>query len=128
MIPRAMTIYVAATPVDLHRSFDGLATLAREQMACDPLRGALFLFFNKARDRVKLLWWDRSGYCLLYKRLHRGCFRIPEVLTPEASSVTIEAAELTKILEGIELPPSKLNARGVAASSVVLPAPTSHSA
>jgi transposase len=103
VIPRA-SIYVAVHPVDLRRSFDGLAAAARERMSKDPQSGALFLFFNKAHDRVKVLWWDRTGFALLYKRLERGAFRIPEPLEPGASSVTIDAAELAKILEGVALP------------------------
>ncbi|AUX28166.1 MULTISPECIES: IS66 family insertion sequence element accessory protein TnpB [Sorangium] len=67
MIPGRVAIYVATEPLDLRRSFDGLAAVVREVLRQDPLSGALFLFFNRAADRVKALWWDRSGYCLLYK-------------------------------------------------------------
>jgi transposase len=108
MIPGRVSIYVATEPLDLRRSFDGLAAVVREVLRQDPLSGALFLFFNRAADRVKALWWDRSGYCLLYKRLERGTFRIPGAVTPGATSVIIDAAELAKILEGIALAPSKL--------------------
>jgi transposase len=109
VIPRA-SIYVAVHPVDLRRSFDGLAAAARERMSKDPQSGALFLFFNKAHDRVKVLWWDHTGFALLYKRLERGAFRIPEPLEPGASSVIIDAAELAKILEGVALPRSRWGA------------------
>ena len=108
MIPGRVAIYVATEPLDLRRSFDGLAAVVREVLRQDPLSGALFLFFNRAADRVKALWWDRSGYCLLYKRLERGTFRVPRAVTPGATSVVIDAAELAKILEGITLAPSKL--------------------
>jgi transposase len=116
-----MPIFVATAPIDLRRSFDGLAAAAREQLGRDPLRGALFLFFNKAQDRVKLLWWDRTGYCILYKRLQRGCFRLPTAIEGGATSVSIEAAELAKILEGVALPLSKLQPRGIAVPPVELP-------
>ncbi len=111
MIPARMAIYVATERLDLRRSFDGLAGVVREVLREDPLSGALFMFFNKAADRVKILWWDRSGYCLLYKRLERGTFRVPHARESGAKRVTIEAAELGKILEGITLPPSKQRAR-----------------
>lgn len=124
MLPRSTAIFVAAAPIDLRRSFDGLATAAREQIGRDPQRGALFLFFNKALDRVKLLWWDRTGYCILYKRLQRGSFRIPEAIEPDATSVTIEAAELARILEGVDLPPSKIRPRGIAGKGTGLPSPS----
>jgi transposase len=115
MIPARMAIYVATERLDLRRSFDGLAGVVREVLREDPLSGALFMFFNKTADRVKILWWDRSGYCLLYKRLERGTFRVPQALEPGARSVAIEAAEMAKILEGISLPPSKQRVRALAA-------------
>jgi transposase len=98
-----MPIYCATTPVDLRRSFDGLAASAKEALGKDPRSGALFLFVNKAGNRLKALWWDRTGYCLLYKRLERGVFRFPSAMRPGDTSVTIEAAEFAKILEGIDL-------------------------
>lgn len=128
MIPRSMAIFVATAPIDLRRSFDGLTAAAREQIGRDPQRGALFLFFNKAHDRVKLLWWDRTGYCILYKRLQRGCFRLPEALEPDARSVTIEAAELAKILEGVDLPATKMRPRGIVQLDAGLPSPSLQSA
>jgi transposase len=77
----------------MRRSFDGLAEVVRQVVQKDPLSGALFLFVNRPSDRLKLLWWDRSGYCILYKRLERGTFRLPQV-EPGATSVRIESAEL----------------------------------
>ena len=123
MIPGRVAIYVATEPLDLRRSFDGLAAVVREVLRQDPLSGALFLFFNRAADRVKALWWDRSGYCLLYKRLERGTFRAPRAVTPGATSVVIDAAELAKILEGIALPPSKLRREVRLAAAASPPAP-----
>lgn len=98
MIPAAMSIFVATSAIDMRRAFDGLAEAARS---------ALFVFYNARRDRLKLLWWDRSGYCLLYKRLDRGVFPIPEPTREGETSVMIEARELAMILEGIELPPKR---------------------
>ena len=62
----------------------------------------------KAGDRLKALWWDRTGYCLLYKRLERGTFRIPTVLRPGETSIQLDADEFAKILEGLDLPKGKL--------------------
>jgi transposase len=111
MLPKMMAIFAATEPVDMRRSFDRLAASARETIGQDPQSGALFLFVNKACDRLKALWWDRTGYCILYKRLEQGTFRMPTALRARESSVTIDAAELSKILEGIELPPSKQRVR-----------------
>jgi transposase len=113
MIPERVSIFVAAEALDLRRSFDGLAAVVKGVLRHDPLAGALFLFFNRAADRVKVLWWDRTGYCILYKRLERGTFRVPRAMVPGATSVTIEAAELAKILEGVDLPPSKRRPRSI---------------
>lgn len=107
MIGRNVAIYVAVTPVDMRKSFDGLAAAAREALRQDPESGALFVFANKRGHRVKVLWWDRTGYCLLQKRLEWGAFRLPRALDANAASVTIDVAELSKILEGVKLPPKK---------------------
>jgi transposase len=107
MIGRNVAIYVSVTPVDMRKSFDGLAAAAREALRQDPESGALFLFANKRGHRVKILWWDRTGYCLLQKRLEWGAFRLPRALDANATSVAIDVAELSKILEGVKLPPKK---------------------
>ena len=97
----------------MRRGFVGLAEAAREQLLHDPVSGALFIFANKRRDRLKLLWHDRTGFCLLYKILDRGFFRIPEA-APGAASVAIDAAELAAILEGVQLAVSKATPRKIA--------------
>jgi len=117
VIPARMAIYVATERRDLRCSFDGLAGVVREVLRDNPLSGALFMFFNKSADRVKILWWDRTGFCLLYKRLERGTFRVPQGLEPGATSIPIEAAEMARILEGIQLPKAKQRARALVASS-----------
>lgn len=122
MIPARVSIFVATAPLDIRKSFDGLAGVVQQVLRHDPLSGALFLFFNRAADRAKLLWWDKNGLCILYKRLERGTFRVPRALSPDATSVTIDAAELAKVLEGIELPPSKRRPRGIGPASAGFPA------
>lgn len=93
-------IFVASRPVDLRKSFDGLAALAREVLRHDPLSGHLFVFVNRARHRAKVLGWDRTGWILVYKRLERGLFRFPE---PDAEAFEIDATQLRLLLDGIEL-------------------------
>ena len=101
MLPPAVRVFVALGPADLRRGFDGLAALTQEGLCRDPLSGHLFVFWNRRRDRVKVLFWDRGGYVLWYKRLERGRFRF--ATSAEASSVEMEAGELMLLLEGIEL-------------------------
>ena len=106
MLPASTRIFVCTEPVDLRKSFDGLAQCTREILECDPSSGALFLFAGKRATSLKALWWDKSGYCILYKRLARGVFRIPAAASG-ARSVLVDARELALILEGIEVPARK---------------------
>jgi len=96
LIGVGVPIYVAAEAVDMRKSIDGLATWVEESLPVSPLSGSLFVFFNRSRDKVKLLRWDRNGFWLAYKRLERGRFRIPLV-----HQLTL--TDLTLILEGIDL-------------------------
>lgn len=101
LIGAGMAVYVAAGAMDMRKSIDGLALAVQETMPVSPLSGALFIFFNRGRDKVKLLWWDRHGFWLAYKRLERGRFRIPTV--PQ-----LTLTDLTLVLEGIDLSVSRL--------------------
>jgi transposase len=113
VIPAGVKIWAAASPVDMRRGFVGLAAAVQEHLSQDPGSGALFIFANKRRDRLKLLWHDRTGFCLLYKVLDSGFFRIPEA-APGAASVVIDAAEMAAILEGVQLPASRATPRKIA--------------
>lgn len=95
----SMRVFVASDPVDLRRSFDSLAACTQDLLEQDPLSGHLFVFRNRQGDRVKILYWDRTGYCLWYKRLEKGTFRLPS----GAGAVEISTAELVLLLEGIDL-------------------------
>jgi transposase len=101
MIPASVRIFVCTEAQDLRRSFDGLALAARERLGEDPQSGALFCFVNRRTNRLKVLWWDRNGYCLLYKRLHRAVFRIPLGEPRGASSIRIDGAQLGKLIAGV---------------------------
>ena len=98
----AARIYLAVAPTDMRKGFDTLAALVREFLGQDPLSGHLFLFVSRSRDRLKLLYWDKDGFALWYKRLDEWTFRLPRV--PEAAaSVELKASELAILLEGIDL-------------------------
>ena len=100
MIPVTVRIFVYSEAVDMRRGFDGLALIARESMAQDPRSGALFIFANKRADRLKALWWDRNGYCVLYKRAHRAVFELPSASDPSSACVRIEGRVLGELLAG----------------------------
>lgn len=114
MIPASVRIFVCTAPQDLRRSFDGLALRARELAGEDPTNGAIFVFLNKRSNRIKLLWWDRNGYCLLYKRLHRAIFRVPDRPGSPAGAFQIDGPELAKLIAGISLPPRREKTRNAA--------------
>jgi transposase len=99
-LPPSVRVFVSTLPTDMRRSFDSLAALVREVIHQDPLSGHLFVFFNRPRNRVKVLLWDRTGYGLWYKRLEAGVFVLPRL---EAKSLELTAADLSLILEGIDL-------------------------
>lgn len=101
MITLPSPVFVATRPVDMRRGHDSLAALAREYAGRDVTAGALFLFFNRRVDRVKALWWDGTGYVILYKRVERGYFRVPQPLSVGATSVEIDVTEVVPILEGV---------------------------
>ena len=101
-------VFVATQPADMRRSFDGLAALAQDFLHQNLLSGHLFVFRNRRGDRAKLLWWDRSGYSLFYKRLEEGTFRFPSA---NAKCVEMDWAELMLLLEGIDLEGAKRRAR-----------------
>lgn len=102
-LPGTVRVYLASAPLDLRKSFDGLAAATRDVIRQDPLCGHLFVFLNRRRDRVKVLMWDRNGYCLLYKRLERGTFHLPREVREGGAPMEVEAAELALMLEGIDL-------------------------
>lgn len=102
-LPASVRIYVAAEPVDLRRSFDGLAAATRTLIGADPLNGHVYIFLNRRRNSVKLLVWDRTGYLIVYKRLERGTFALPTEPRPGARHVEIDAGELGLMLEGVDL-------------------------
>lgn len=94
-------MFVATARVDGRKGIDGLSSLVRSQFAENPLSGTMYIFFSRRGDRVRVLYWDRDGYVLITKRLEKGTFKTP--WSPELGHVTLEAAELLLILEGIDL-------------------------
>ena len=102
MIRLPDAIYVATTPVNLHLSFDRLAGIVREVLGRDPRTEAIFVFHNRARTHVKMLWHDGRGYCLVYKRLDRGTYRIPLAIPPGAAEVVVSRRELAALFEGVD--------------------------
>ena len=104
MMPKGTRIFVCREPQDMRRSFDGLALATREVLGEDPQSGAMFCFVNKRGNRMKVIWWERNGYCLLYKRLHRAAFVLLVGTWSETSSMRIDGRQLARLLEGVAKP------------------------
>lgn len=102
-LPPTVRLFVSTVPLDMRKSFDGLASAVRRVVGADPLSGHLFVFFNRSKDMCKILWWDRNGYALFAKRLERSRFHVPTMLQPGATHYEMDATELALILDGIDL-------------------------
>lgn len=100
-LPRSVRIFLARQPTDMRRGFDGLSAQATA-LGADIYSGHLFAFISKRRNRVKILWWDRGGFVLWYKRLERGRFRLPPV-EGDAEQAELDATQLTMLLDGIDI-------------------------
>jgi transposase len=102
MLPTGLRILVCTQPQDMRRSFDALALVVRELLGEDPQSGALYVFTSKSATRAKVLWWDRTGYCILYKRLHRALFVVPADVPKVGAAMQIDASALAELLAGVE--------------------------
>ena len=105
MIPHGVEVFVGLEPIDLRWSFDRLAGIVGERVGREARSGALFVFFGKRRDALKVLFFDGSGMCVFYKRLDRGTFRLPEPLAEGATTVVVDERVLDDLLDGIDVQP-----------------------
>jgi transposase len=101
--PPTVRLFLCTQPIDCRRSFDGLCALVTQHLQLDPLSGHLFIFRNRSGERLKILYWDRDGLAVWYKRLEQGCFRLPKVAADAGPSLEISAADLAMLLEGVDL-------------------------
>jgi len=110
-----LRIYLHTLPTDMRKSFDGLSGLVRSVFAADPTDGSLFLFINRRRDRIKMLWWDHDGLALFYKRLEAGTFELLQA-ADDAAVLQIDATQLAMLLGGVTLESAKRRKRYARAS------------
>ncbi len=102
-LPPSVRVYLAPGATDMRRGFDGLAAAAQSVIGESPTSGHLFAFCNRAKNRLKVLWWDGSGLVVLAKRLEKGTFKWPAPPVEGQTSVELSVPELSLILEGIDL-------------------------
>lgn len=101
-LPSSVRVLLCLLPTDMRRSFDGLARMAEDVIRENPLSGHLFVFCNRRHDRMKILYWDKDGYALWYKRLEEGHFQMPSI-NDQKDALEINASDLLVILDGIDL-------------------------
>jgi transposase len=101
-LPASVRVYLCLSPCDMRRSFDGLHTLVRDHLQSDAFSGHLYLFANRRRDRLKILYWDRDGFAIWAKRLEQGTYRLPSA-EPGSRRMEITSEELAALLSGIDL-------------------------
>ena len=99
MLPNHGLIYLANFVVDMRKSIDGLSFLVCSHLKENPANGALYVFFNRHRNKVKILYWDRNGFCLWYKRLERQRFKLPK---PNDQVYRLETHQLEWLLSGLD--------------------------
>jgi transposase len=100
--PPSVRIYFATELTDMRNGIDGLRAIVEGSLKHDPYDGHLFVFVGKSKDKVKILFWDRSGFVLYMKRLEKGRFQLP-VIDARRNHVPMEPAQLAMLLDGIDL-------------------------
>jgi transposase len=106
-LPPSVRVFLCTQATDMRKGIDGLSALVEHRLLMNPLSGHLFCFFNKQRDKIKVLCWDTTGFCLYHKRLERGRFHLSKFADGEAVTPVI----LQLILEGLELAEHKQHKR-----------------
>jgi transposase len=102
-LPTSVRIYLARGATDMRKSIDGLSAATAQVLELDPFSGHLFVFCNRRRDRIKILYWERSGFWLLHKRLEKGTFAWPLPASSESKQIEMTSADLAALLGGLDL-------------------------
>lgn len=98
-LPNAMKIFIASASVDMRKSINGLTIVVIENLKKQPQSESLFVFHNKRANKIKILYWDRNGFCLWYKRLEKGKFQLPK-LADDCCELTVQ--QLGWLLDGLD--------------------------
>jgi transposase len=105
-------VFLYRLPTDMRKSFHGLIALTESALKQDPLSGSLFVFVNRRRDRIKVLYWGQSGFCIWYQQLQQGTYQLPAEEALEAQeTVEVTRSQLSLILDGIDLASARQRTR-----------------
>jgi transposase len=103
-LPPQIRVFLYRQPTDMRRSFHGLVALTESALRQDPLSGSFFVFVNRRRDRIKILYWGQTGYCIWYQQLQRGTYQLPKHDELDgAEAIEMTRTQLSLILDGIDL-------------------------
>lgn len=102
-LPPQIRVFLYRLPTDMRKSFHGLVALTESAMQQDPLSGSLFVFLNRRRDRLKILYWGQTGFCIWYQQLEKGTYQLPEEPREEHEAMEVTRSQLSLILDGIDL-------------------------
>jgi len=103
-LPPQIRVFLYRLPTDMRKSFHGLVALTESALKQDPLSGSLFVFVNRRRDRIKILYWGQTGFCIWYQQLQKGTYQLPaEDVLEELQTIEVTRSQLSLILDGIDL-------------------------
>lgn len=103
-LPPQIRVFLYRLPTDMRKSFNGLIALTESALKQNPLSGSLFVFVNRRRDRIKILYWGQTGYCIWYQQLQKGTYQLPgEAAMEGQETVEVTRSQLSLILDGIDL-------------------------
>ena len=111
-LPPQIRIFLYRLPTDMRKSFSGLVALTESALRQYPLSGSLFVFVNRRRDRIKVLYWGQTGFCIWYQQLQKGTYQLPvQDALDERDTVEVTRSQLSLILDGIDLFSARQRAR-----------------
>lgn len=103
-LPPQIRVFLYRRPTDMRKSFNGLIALTESELKQDPLSGSFFAFVNRRRDRIKILYWGQTGFCIWYQQLQRGTYQLPSPESlEEEDTLEVTRSQLSLILDGIDL-------------------------
>jgi len=103
-LPPQIRVFLYRRPTDMRKSFNGLVALTESELKQDPLSGSLFVFVNRRRDRIKILYWGHTGFCIWYQQLQQGTYQLPSHESlDERDVLEVTRSQLSLILDGIDL-------------------------
>lgn len=103
-LPTQIRVFLYRLPTDMRKSFNGLVALTESELKQDPLSGSLFVFVNRRRDRIKILYWNQTGFCIWYQQLQKGTYQLPtQDSLQEQEILEVTRSQLSLILDGIDL-------------------------